>query len=108
MESLDVVELPEAGSAEAAQLAELGLEALREGQVAFVLMAGGMATRMGGVVKALVEVALLHEDIKVPNQGLVIHKSKVLKGVRCHYKGVFPSLVLINSVYPDFSAAIVS
>jgi UTP--glucose-1-phosphate uridylyltransferase len=52
----DVVELPPAGSPEAAELTELGLAALREGQVAFVVMAGGMATRMGGVVKALVEV----------------------------------------------------
>ena len=36
---------------------ELGLAALREGKLAFCVMAGGMATRMGGVVKALVEVA---------------------------------------------------
>jgi UTP--glucose-1-phosphate uridylyltransferase len=33
----------------------LGDEALREGRCAFVLLAGGMATRMGGVIKALVE-----------------------------------------------------
>ena len=33
-----------------------GLEALRAGKLAFCVMAGGMATRMGGVVKALVEV----------------------------------------------------
>jgi UTP--glucose-1-phosphate uridylyltransferase len=52
----DVVELPPRDSEEAAALTELGLGALREGQVAFVVMAGGMATRMGGVVKALVEV----------------------------------------------------
>lgn len=52
----DIVELPEAGSPEATALQELGLEALRNGQAAFVVMAGGMATRMGGVVKALVEV----------------------------------------------------
>jgi UTP--glucose-1-phosphate uridylyltransferase len=50
----DVVELPTGAPAE--RLTEVGLEALREGRVAFVVMAGGMATRMGGVVKALVEV----------------------------------------------------
>ena len=33
----------------------LGLDALREGKLAFCVMAGGMATRMGGVVTALVE-----------------------------------------------------
>jgi UTP--glucose-1-phosphate uridylyltransferase len=33
----------------------LGEEALRRGEVALVVLAGGMATRMGGVVKALVE-----------------------------------------------------
>ena len=37
-----------------ARLRELGLGALREGKLAFCVMAGGMATRMGGVVKALV------------------------------------------------------
>jgi UTP--glucose-1-phosphate uridylyltransferase len=31
------------------------MKAIREGQLAFCVMAGGMATRMGGVVKALVE-----------------------------------------------------
>jgi UTP--glucose-1-phosphate uridylyltransferase len=35
--------------------AALGSAALRRGEVAFCVMAGGMATRMGGVVKALVE-----------------------------------------------------
>jgi UTP--glucose-1-phosphate uridylyltransferase len=34
----------------------LGEASLRRGEVAFVVMAGGMATRMGGVVKALVPV----------------------------------------------------
>lgn len=52
----DVVELPPEGSPEARALFDLGLNALREGQAAFVVMAGGMATRMGGVIKALVEV----------------------------------------------------
>ena len=34
----------------------VGVEALRRGEVAFCVLAGGMATRMGGVVKALVDV----------------------------------------------------
>ena len=38
-----------------ARAAALGVAALRRGELAFCVMAGGMATRMGGVVKALVE-----------------------------------------------------
>lgn len=52
----DIVALPSAGSAEERQARELGLDALRRGAVAQVVMAGGMATRFGGVVKAVVDV----------------------------------------------------
>lgn len=41
---------------EADRLAAIGLSALKRGALAFCVMAGGMATRMGGVVKALVPV----------------------------------------------------
>ena len=51
----DVRELPPPGSAEHARLAAIGAAALRRGEIAFCVLAGGMATRMGGVVKALVE-----------------------------------------------------
>ncbi|HTM46901.1 MAG TPA: UTP--glucose-1-phosphate uridylyltransferase [Polyangiaceae bacterium] len=51
----DVQDLPAAGSTQGDQLAQLGEAALRAGQCALVVLAGGMATRMGGVVKALVE-----------------------------------------------------
>jgi UTP--glucose-1-phosphate uridylyltransferase len=50
----DIVDLPEAGSAEWKRLREAGLAALAKGENALVVLAGGMATRMGGVVKALV------------------------------------------------------
>jgi UTP--glucose-1-phosphate uridylyltransferase len=49
----DIQSLPPPG-AERERLEALGREALRAGQVALVVLAGGMATRMGGVVKALV------------------------------------------------------
>ncbi|MDP9035294.1 MAG: UTP--glucose-1-phosphate uridylyltransferase [Myxococcota bacterium] len=52
----DVVDAPAPQTAEHERLSAVGLEALRRGEVAFCVMAGGMATRMGGVVKALVEV----------------------------------------------------
>ena len=51
----DVHDLPAAESPEGARLTKIGLDALQKGQCALVLLAGGMATRMGGVVKALVE-----------------------------------------------------
>jgi len=51
----DLDELPEAGSAAAIHLEQAGLDALARGELAFVVLAGGMATRMGGVVKALVD-----------------------------------------------------
>jgi UTP--glucose-1-phosphate uridylyltransferase len=51
----DVGEAPEAGSEPAEELTGDGLRALAAGELALVVLAGGMATRMGGVVKALVE-----------------------------------------------------
>ena len=51
----DVRDAPLTGTAEHQRLADVGLEAIRRGELALCVMAGGMATRMGGVVKALVE-----------------------------------------------------
>jgi UTP--glucose-1-phosphate uridylyltransferase len=51
----DIVDLPAPGSPEHARNEALGREALSRGEVALCVLAGGMATRMGGVVKALVE-----------------------------------------------------
>lgn len=51
----DVAALPDAGSAEYRRLEAKGLDALSRGECALCVLAGGMATRMGGVVKALVE-----------------------------------------------------
>jgi len=53
----DVIALPPLGSSERQTLDALGSEAIRAGKVAAVVLAGGMATRFGGVVKAAVEVA---------------------------------------------------
>ena len=50
----DFVRLPERGAD--AEAREAGLEALRGGRVATVVLNGGMATRFGGVVKGTVEV----------------------------------------------------
>ncbi|MCA2979947.1 MAG: UTP--glucose-1-phosphate uridylyltransferase [Myxococcaceae bacterium] len=66
----DVTPLPAPGSSERQRLTEAGLEALRAGHVGAVVLAGGMATRFGGVVKAVVPVLgartfleLKHDDV---------------------------------------------
>ncbi len=46
--------LPPPGSAERPRLEAIGAASIARGEVAFCVLAGGMATRMGGVVKALV------------------------------------------------------
>ena len=51
----DVVDAPVAGTPEHARLSAVGLASIRRGELALCVLAGGMATRMGGVVKALVE-----------------------------------------------------
>ncbi|MCW5811681.1 MAG: UTP--glucose-1-phosphate uridylyltransferase [Labilithrix sp.] len=51
-----LVKLPPSGSPEHDRLRALGAAALERGELAFCTMAGGMATRMGGIVKALAEV----------------------------------------------------
>ncbi|MEM9069142.1 MAG: UTP--glucose-1-phosphate uridylyltransferase [Myxococcota bacterium] len=48
----DVRPLPNLGTEERKKLAEIGQEAISAGQVGAVVLAGGMATRFGGVVKA--------------------------------------------------------
>src|ERR1700753_346291 len=50
----DLMRLPAPDSAERKRLAAIGINAMREGEVGCVVLAGGMATRFGGVVKAAV------------------------------------------------------
>jgi len=51
----EIFAAPTWGTPESERLAALGTAAIARGELAFCVMAGGMATRMGGVVKALVE-----------------------------------------------------
>ncbi|MCL2779402.1 MAG: UTP--glucose-1-phosphate uridylyltransferase [Polyangiaceae bacterium] len=50
-----IIKLAAEGSPEHERLSARGLAAMRAGELAFCTMAGGMATRMGGIVKALCE-----------------------------------------------------
>lgn len=67
----DVSALPPRGTPEHAELAKRGEDAIRAGRVGVVVLAGGMATRFGGVVKAAVPVVdnrsfldLKHADVR--------------------------------------------
>ena len=53
-EPTDMDDAPTSGSQAHARYEKLGMAALERGELAFVVLAGGMATRMGGLVKALV------------------------------------------------------
>src|SRR3954468_24651879 len=46
--------LPALGTPERARLRDIGLDLIRAGKVGTIILAGGMATRFGGVVKAVV------------------------------------------------------
>lgn len=52
---VDVTSAPVVASEDHAKYSAMGWDALKRGEVALCVLAGGMATRMGGVVKALVE-----------------------------------------------------
>ncbi len=52
----DIIDVESLGKDDEAKYRSIGEQALRSGSCALVVLAGGMATRMGGVTKALVEV----------------------------------------------------
>lgn len=88
----DVVQLPEPGSAEHERLAKLGRAALERGEYALVVLAGGMATRMGGVVKALVDA--------VPGKTFLDLRLREVEVIRERY-GKLPPLWLMTSQSTD-------
>ncbi len=88
----DVVHLPVAGTAEHERLTALGKAALERGEYALVVLAGGMATRMGGVVKALVDA--------VPGHTFLDLRLREVEVIREKY-GALPPLWLMTSQSTD-------
>jgi UTP--glucose-1-phosphate uridylyltransferase len=88
----DVVELPDPKSAAYRELEQRGAEALRAGEVALIVLAGGMATRMGGVVKALVEA--------LPGKTFLDLRLAEMDALEKRY-GVAPPLWLMTSAATD-------
>jgi UTP--glucose-1-phosphate uridylyltransferase len=73
----DIVALPAAGTEEYAQASQRGERALREGQIAALVVAGGAGTRFGGAVKALVTVldGLSFLDLKLADVARVSERA---------------------------------
>ncbi len=88
----DLGKLPAPGSPEYERLRELGETALREGRVALLVLAGGMATRMGGVIKALVDA--------IPGKSFLDLRRAEMRALERRY-GVAPPLWLMTSNSTD-------
>lgn len=88
----DVLGLPEPGSAEHQRLTALGQRALERGEYALVVLAGGMATRMGGVVKALVDA--------LPGKSFLDLRLREVEVIKQRY-GALPPLWLMTSQSTD-------
>src|SRR4051812_9535181 len=76
--SEDVVTLPAVGTSERARLAAIGERAIAAGKVGAVILAGGMATRFGGVVKAAVPAVLGRSflDLKIADLARVAERTQ--------------------------------
>ncbi len=72
----ELTELPKVGMAEHTDLAIEGMAAISAGEVAVLVLAGGMATRFGGGVKALAEVldGLTFVDAKLTDLRLMTNR----------------------------------
>jgi UTP--glucose-1-phosphate uridylyltransferase len=88
----DVLQLPAEGTAEHARLTALGKASLERGEYALVVLAGGMATRMGGVVKALVDA--------LPGKSFLDLRLREVEVIRERY-GALPPLWLMTSQSTD-------
>lgn len=88
----DIVQLPARGSADYERYRALGEQALREGQVALLVLAGGMATRMGGVIKALLDA--------IPGKSFLDLRRAEMRALEQRY-GKAPPLWLMTSHSTD-------
>jgi UTP--glucose-1-phosphate uridylyltransferase len=88
----DLQTLPKWDDPEYERLRDLGARALEGGHVALLVLAGGMATRMGGVIKALVEA--------VPGYSFLDLRRAEVRAVERRYQAV-PPLWLMTSHSTD-------
>lgn len=83
-----ITAIAEPGSKDAEHYARIGREALSTGQVAVVVLNGGMATRFGGVVKGVVEV--------FDGETFISLKAEDVRRARERFKARIP-FILMNS-----------
>jgi len=83
-----LVSLSGAGAAERARWIELGMQAIGRGEVGCVVLAGGMATRFGGVVKAVVEALPGHTFLQL--------KLRQISTAAKHAKGKVPVYLMTS------------
>ncbi len=93
-----LVPLPPEGSAERQRLNAIGFERIRAGQVGAVVLAGGMATRFGGVVKAVVDA---HTDAAGRIHSFLECKYRDLRGVADAANAKLPLLVMTSFATHD-------
>lgn len=87
-QAADVPRLPAPGTTERTRLAGIGTEAMRRGEVGAVVLAGGMATRFGGVVKAAVDA--------LPGQTFLALKLGGMRLAAEHAKACVPVFVMTS------------
>ena len=94
-----IAQLPALGTPERARLRDAGLAMIAAGKVGVVILAGGMATRFGGVVKAVVPA---HDD-----KSFLELKVADARAVAAHAGGTVPVLVMSSfSTHEDIVAHI--
>ncbi|CAN5916561.1 hypothetical protein BH11MYX3_BH11MYX3_36360 [soil metagenome] len=109
-----IAKLPALGTPERSRLRARGLELIRAGKVGVVILAGGMATRFGGVVKAVVSahgdesfLQVKHADARAlgPKVPILVMSSfathhRILEHIADHHLGeateVFPQMVALR------------
>jgi UTP--glucose-1-phosphate uridylyltransferase len=94
----DLYELPPAGSDARAGLAARGEQAIAAGEVGVVVLAGGMATRFGGGVKAAVEV--------LPGRSFLDLKLADVRAVQRRLGGRVPVTLLVSFATEEVIAAL--
>jgi UTP--glucose-1-phosphate uridylyltransferase len=100
----DLTRLPAPGSAERERLAALGVEAMQRGQVGCVVLAGGMATRFGGVVKAAVPALLDRTFLSLKLGGIRLAAERANADVPAFVMTSFATDAEIRRLLPELSS----
>ena len=101
----DIARFPASDSPERKRLAERGVEALRRGEVGCVVLAGGMATRFGGVVKAAVPALSGRTFLSLKLGGIRLAAERIGAKVPAFVMTSFATDTEIRRMLPEFNHA---